>query len=360
MAKDSVRINYIDNLRWITVSLLVLYHAAMAYNTWGEANYIFLSPEGTVASAVTFISPWFMGLMFLLAGISSRFSLGKRSPAAFIRERLLRLGIPLVFGIVFISSVLSYMADLTHNGYSGNYLSHFAVFFTKLTDLTGYDGGFTFAHLWFIVVLLVYSLILPIVIRAGSLIRGKGWKAVKTAGVTILALVSVAAFEIKFGGKPLIMYLCVFLLGYFLFSDTETVRRLARFKWALTAAFLIVSAADVILFHFVDGFDALNTVCCYLSFATGIPALIVLGHDHLNGTNAFAGFCSKISYVFYIVHFPVTVICQYFLAKAGAGLILNFFLTLLISYPVSFGICAAIEKTRYIRVLFGLRVKGRK
>ena len=34
------RVNYVDNLRWITVSLLVLYHTAMAYNTWGEANYI--------------------------------------------------------------------------------------------------------------------------------------------------------------------------------------------------------------------------------------------------------------------------------------------------------------------------------
>jgi hypothetical protein len=39
------RIHYIDNLRWITISLLVLYHACMSYNTWGEQNYIFFKDE---------------------------------------------------------------------------------------------------------------------------------------------------------------------------------------------------------------------------------------------------------------------------------------------------------------------------
>ena len=35
---NSKRLNYIDNLRSLTVSLLIIYHLAMAYNTWGEPN----------------------------------------------------------------------------------------------------------------------------------------------------------------------------------------------------------------------------------------------------------------------------------------------------------------------------------
>ena len=85
------RIYYIDNLRWMTVSLLILFHAAIAYNTWGEANDIFFEPVRPIAFIVTFIDPWFMPMMFLLAGISSRFSLQKRGTKAFIRERMLRL-----------------------------------------------------------------------------------------------------------------------------------------------------------------------------------------------------------------------------------------------------------------------------
>ena len=68
------RIHYIDNLRWITISLLVLYHACMSYNTWGEPNYIFFKALKPLAFIVVLISPWFMPLMFLLvSGIMNVF-----------------------------------------------------------------------------------------------------------------------------------------------------------------------------------------------------------------------------------------------------------------------------------------------
>ena len=54
------RVHYIDNLRWITVFLLILYHACMAYNTWDEANYIFFVPDKMLSAVIVFISPWFM------------------------------------------------------------------------------------------------------------------------------------------------------------------------------------------------------------------------------------------------------------------------------------------------------------
>lgn len=153
------RVNYIDNLRSVTVSLLILYHLAMAYNSWGETNYIFFGRINWIASIVIFISPWFMPLMFLLAGVSASYSLRKRGFLDFLKERLKRLGIPLLFGIILINPLLSFVADKTHNGYNGNYIEHYAVYFTRFTDLSGYDGGFTLGHLWFIAVLVIISCI---------------------------------------------------------------------------------------------------------------------------------------------------------------------------------------------------------
>ena len=86
------RLNYIDNLRSISVFLLVLYHIAIAYNSWGEANYIFFERVNSIASIVVFISPWFMPLMFLLAGVSASFSMKKRGCSAFVKERLKTFG----------------------------------------------------------------------------------------------------------------------------------------------------------------------------------------------------------------------------------------------------------------------------
>ena len=33
---DSMRKWFIDNLRWIVIFLLIPYHAAQAFNVWGE------------------------------------------------------------------------------------------------------------------------------------------------------------------------------------------------------------------------------------------------------------------------------------------------------------------------------------
>ena len=86
--------------------------------------------------AVNVFASWSVGIIFI----------EKRGTAAFIKERLKRLGIPLIVGIIFINPILSYAADISHNGYDGNYFEHYLVYFTWFTDLTGYDGGFTLGH----------------------------------------------------------------------------------------------------------------------------------------------------------------------------------------------------------------------
>ena len=337
----AARVHYIDNLRWITISLLILYHACMAYNTWGEKNYIFFDDIKPLAFVVVLISPWFMPLMFLLAGISASYSLSKRSFGQFIGERFKRLGIPLVTGLIINTPILSYIADITHNHYQGNFIQHYVIFYSRFTDLSGYDGGYALGHLWFLLVLLVISLLSCLVIR--MLPRKK--TVLMWAGI-ILAVASVAAFDVKSLGKPLITYLCCYLLGFYVFSKQDFVKKLTGFKWELTAVFVITSIANAALFIFNIGPAILQNICNYSSFVSGIPALICIGHDHLNKTNALFSKYAKASFDFYIIHFPVVVLSQYFLSRSGMNIILNFFLTLVIAYPVTYLICVLVSKVK--------------
>ncbi|MCR4703588.1 MAG: acyltransferase [Saccharofermentans sp.] len=336
------RVHYIDNLRWITVFLLVLYHVAMAYNTWGEANYIFFEAVRPISAIVVFISPWFMPLMFLLAGVSASFSLAKRGYVTFIKERFSRLGTPLIIGLIFLIPILSHVADVTHNGYKGDLFAHYPVFFTKFTDLTGYDGGFSLGHLWFITVLILISFISCGVIKLLENVMNKNKAAMTVIGV-ILTVTAVLSFDVKLIGKPLITYLCVYLIGFYFFSDKEFVNRIVKLKWLYTAVFLISSAANVVLFIYIGGYELLNNICNRLSFVSGVLALISLGHDHLDRTGPFAAFNSKISYIFYIIHFPLVVRCQYLLDSAGVKSITNFFLSVLICYPITYLACYMLE-----------------
>ncbi|MBR6172826.1 MAG: acyltransferase [Eubacterium sp.] len=367
-------VNYIDNLRWITVSLLILYHTAMAYNTWGEANYIFFEEVNPIASIVTFISPWFMPLMFLLAGVASSYSLRKRGYGAFLRERLVRLGIPLLLGILILTPILSYVADVTHNGYSDGFFKHYGIFFGRFTDLTGYDGGFTMAHLWFLAVLILISFLSVAILRicrtgmchGNDVIESESYKnerdqnrsGTKTKVIlgVLLSILSIATFDVRFGGKPLILYLGVYFLGYYIFSDPESVDRISRFKWIFVIVFLAVSITDVVLFIYVKGYETLNTICNYVAFAVAIPALISLGHDHLDFQNRISVFNAKISYTFYILHFPVVVLLQYAFWLMNMNSITGFILTVVIAYPMTFGLCCAVEAMkRFVKKIAEVR-----
>ena len=349
------RVKYIDNLRWMTVFLLIPYHAAMAYNTWGEANYIFFGEVKPAAAVVSLISPWFMPLMFLLAGVSARFSLRKRSMGRFIQERFLRLGVPFVFGICVLAPVLSYVADAFHNAYSGGYFEHYTVFFTRFTDLTGYDGGFTLGHFWFLGVLIIIAVVSCGITALTDRVPEDKRRRLGTAGGLLLAAGAAAAFDVKLFGKQIVTYLCLYLLGYYFFSDSGFVSRLAEYRLLCGLLFIGFSAANVILFIFIGGNETLNTVCCRCAFAFGIPAIMGFGQRRLDRTGRFVGFAAGISYVFYIVHYIPVVLCQYLLWSAGAGRMLNLLLTVLISFTVTIGCCYLISKLRYVRVLFGLK-----
>ena len=89
--------------------------------------------------------------------------------------------------------------------------------------------------------------------------------------------------------------------------------------------------------------------------ATGIPALICFGKTYLDFSNTFSTYCQKLSYVFYIIHFPVVVLCQYFISLSRVGCIYNFLLSLVISSLVTCSICYIIDKNKALGILFGLK-----
>ena len=343
------RINYVDNLRWLCVFLLIPYHAAMSYNTWGEAFYIFYEPSRSIAALVLFCTPWLMPLMFLLAGVSARFSLKKRGYLGFIKERFIRLGIPFILGLLLISPVLSFFGDVTNNGYSGNYFGHYKTFFTRITDLTGNDGGFAIGHLWFIIALMILSLEACVIIKIVEAVRVKNRTILSVICFILLVLGALATFRINLLGKPMHTYLCMFLLGYYFFSDKDFIEKLKKLKWLIVPLFLLSDALYVYLVECTEGYYRLSTVCNYMAFILGVPALICLGSMWLDFRNSVTGFFAEISYFYYMIHFPVLLLVQYLLDKTGINHTVNFILAILCAVPITLGICYMYKR---IKLLF--------
>lgn len=83
---------YIDNIRWITVVLVVLYHVIYMFN--GIETFGVIGPFSDVQYQDAFqyiVYPWFMLLLFVISGMSARYELVHRSEKEFIKEGLLDL-----------------------------------------------------------------------------------------------------------------------------------------------------------------------------------------------------------------------------------------------------------------------------
>ena len=71
-----MRRHYLDNIRWITVGLVVLYHVIFMYNSVVTAGVIGPFWEIQYQDAVQYLLyPWFMVLLFLVSGMCARYYL---------------------------------------------------------------------------------------------------------------------------------------------------------------------------------------------------------------------------------------------------------------------------------------------
>jgi glucan biosynthesis protein C len=104
------RLFFVDHLRAALVILVVLHHLAIVY---GEGlSFWYVDPPKTASLVglvmVVFVlmnQAWFMGAFFLLAGYFVPGSYDRKGPGSFLKERLIRLGIPLLIWIFLLNPI---------------------------------------------------------------------------------------------------------------------------------------------------------------------------------------------------------------------------------------------------------------
>ena len=352
MKRNMIQRRYdIDNLRIFCILLLVPYHAAMAFNCWGEANYVWFLESRVLSSFITAVSPWYMASLFLAAGLSARFSLQKRGKAGYVRERIKKLLIPLIIGTFTVVALSAYYADRWHNGYTGNFFSHYPVFFTRITDLTGYDGGFTPGHLWFLLYLFVISMLaLGIFGLQRKFVKRIHWKAPSVVVLWILGLLPVLGKPIlDVGGKSIGAYLIFFLLGYYVFYREDVTELLKKYLPFHFGIFLLADVLNVYLFCYCKtGHEILNTICMFVVQWFGILMIVGFFAKFCEIQNKWTVYLGRNSFPFYIIHFVWIVITQFYLSRYTDRIILLFAVPCLVSYAGTFLCCTLLEKCKKI------------
>lgn len=355
---NSMRKHFIDNLRWLDVLLLIPYHAAQAWNVWGEPNYIFYNGNRPISSIIVFFSPYFMPLLFLLAGISTKYALNKRTYKQYIAERAKRLLVPLLFGTLFFMPIMTYIADRANYGYDSGFFKHYTVFFTKYTDLIGADGGFSIGQFWFLLYLFVISLIAVGIISVQKKITAKKFDNISFLLVFLLGVPLPLLSEIlSVGGKSLAEYTYIFLIGYYVFSNDAVIEKTEKYGYITLAIGLTASVINVYLFIWSDkNYTILNTVAMYISEWVMILALIGIGKKCLDRSCRISEFMSKRSFPFFSFHFVWLVFFQYlFTDLLGKNTFMLYTIPVVLAYIFTFICCEICIRIPLLSFLTGMK-----
>jgi peptidoglycan/LPS O-acetylase OafA/YrhL len=355
----------LDNIRSLTVALVVVYHVFYSFNTVGITTNLGVRGLGIPQAEVVCYAlyPWFMVLMFLVAGISARYALAVRGPAAFRKERARKLLLPLVGGVFLLGWINGY-ATAHSPGAEG--LTEMAAAVPGpvryvIYALTG------LGPLWFLIELFAGSLIL-LLLRA--LDRGdRLWALCGRAfsgrrGVALAALlVFVAWGAAQVLNTPYLtffrngIYWVVFLLGHYVFSHEELLAGLRDKRVAL--ALLAVSVASGALFVRAYYGTDYTAPACLQSFLTTFfawftcLAFLACGQRWLNGAGRFARFAHRDSFGMYVFHYPLLTAIAYLLVTRAPQLQAPALYVVLVVaiFPVTVGFTELVKRIPVLRTL---------
>jgi fucose 4-O-acetylase-like acetyltransferase len=199
----------IDALRAAVTLLVVFHHTAITYGAIGGWYYKEISPSHSPSSLLLTLfcaanQAWFMGLFFLLAGYYTPPACRRHGIVGFTRERLLRLGIPLVVYALILSPITIALAQTADNRS-----------FAGVLDYLWSHGKFEPGPLWFAEALLIFTAVWLLwrVARASETAEGAPFPS--NAALLAAAIVTaVVAFLLRLVW-PVGVSVAFLQLGYF-------------------------------------------------------------------------------------------------------------------------------------------------
>ena len=313
-----MRKHWMDNLRWVTVLLVLLYHVVYFYNNkgvFGGIGGFGAYPEVPQYQDVLMyiLYPWFMPMLFILAGISARYALDKYSARDWFKSRTRKLLVPGTIGLFLFQWMVGYFNTLVaerEGVFEG--VPAVAKYMVMAVSGTG--------PLWFIQVLWLLCIVL-LIVRALDR-QDRFWTWCGKAGIVWIIMLGVlfwageqtlirnprpeSADGLLNLYKPL-FYMVPFLLGYFVFSHDAVQSQVGR-AWIPLMVCAVVSGGVLIGTTFGQDNTSPEYLGSPLNCIYGwLMCLAMMGwfKAKFDRTSAFAAYMTRSSYGLYIVHYLV-------------------------------------------------------
>lgn len=371
-ASAPTRRHDIDNLRGIAVLLLIPFHTALLFanEQWHVKDAGRYVAADIVVNVLYLIH---MPVLFALAGASMLMSLQVRSWPRFLGERVTRLLIPLVAGILIVVPPQVYVERLSAGmpdrfspiDWSGGYVDFYPTFFTCCYP----QANFTWHHLWFLVYLLFYSiLLLPLTVWLARRLRDTapdakpwlgGWRILIPLAPLVLTeiyLRPIYGNTHALGGDRAnhAQFLTVMIAGMIVFARAPDIAAKKRDALPLSAAALACFVLWLLLWRFHIGPREPRVLLAVGASWIGIAALAGVFARWVDRPLPFLTWFAPLSLAFYIIHQTVIVLAGYIWRDWSSTPLVKAIVIAALATGISLAIAWLARLTPPTRLILGL------
>lgn len=320
MRGNSNRKLYLDNIRWITVSIVVIYHIIYMFNGVQPFGVIGPFHEGQLQDAFQYlVYPWFMALLFVVSGMSARYYLEKHDTKEFLRDKTRKLLVPSTIGLFVFQWILGY-----YNMQIGGATDSFAAAPKPVLYIIMSISGI--GPLWYIQTLWVFCVLLLWVKKIEKdCLWNKGVKT-PTWAIVLFAILVYGAAQIL--NTPIItvyrfgIYGFCFFVGYFIFSHDEVMEKLTKF-WLVFDVIAVGLGIAYTVIYWGENYAVEPTInnvlaCVYCWF--GVLAMMTTMKKYGDKSNDFTAWMGKKSWGLYMFHYIPIAIVSFYLNKFVPGM----------------------------------------
>lgn len=356
------RIVFLDNLKIFLSMTVIAHHAGQPYGGSGGWWYVKDSFQPVDLGPFFGVNAAFnMSLYFLISAFFIPISFDKKGADSFLRDRMKRLGIPLLVGFFILIPIMMYIYYLNYRNYESisfwnYYLNVYFGVGAKPENWTGPSWpDLNFGHLWFIQHLLIYSLLYI----AWRVMFKTEKMSEKTFNITVtyskIILLTFIVALLTFGTR--IWYPIDHWIGFLGFIQMEVAHfpqylsffflgiMASRTGWIQNIPFhigrtcLVIGVGLALLFYSgvipgsKGGFTgvALFYACYETTLCTTlVVGLLSLFRRTFNVTSMLSRKLAANTYTVYIIHVPILVALQYAFLKINIPGYIKFLLVTLL------------------------------
>ncbi len=349
MNYDSTRRYDIDWLRVIAITMLLIYHTAIGFQSWGLMIGFITNqqPWENLWLPMTMLNIWRIPLLFFVAGMGVYFAIQKRNWLQLIKERTTRILLPFIFGMLFIVP----LHLLLLQGYYG----------------WDYSYNPNPSHLWFLVNIFVYTIVLlpafmylkhnknkPALILLRSLLSHPvGLVLVGVIFITEAMVLKPIPFELyAMTTHGFTLGFLAFLFGFlFMYSGTPFWTMICKWK-----ALFLISALAFYFYRVVQGQFQVSYYRLSIESNLWIFTVFAYAYKYLNTNSTTLKYLSQGAYPIYIIHMVFLYLASFLVFPLAIDYRLKFISVVLILFMGSLVFYEfIIRRFTLIRPLFGLR-----